>query len=321
MLFYVLMMFDYICNPKQGKCIFIVDLNGLSNMKFKKFQYPHLNSLKSYFIITIGLFINALAWTAFIIPSEIIGGGITGLSTIIYYATGFPVGVTFFLINIVLIILGIKSLGLSFGIRTIYASIMLSVFLSVLQQYITEPFVSDKFMAAIIGGILGGGSVGLVFSQGGSTGGTDIIAMIINKYRNISHGKLILYMDLVVISSSYILFRSIEVVVFGLVVMAVASYAIDMVLMGHRQSVQMFIFSKKHEQIAEQIANEIGRGVTLINGKGWYSKTESNILMVVVRRYESNQVFRTIKQIDPKAFISISKVMGVYGEGFDPIKY
>jgi uncharacterized membrane-anchored protein YitT (DUF2179 family) len=321
MLFYVLMMFDYICNPKQGKCIFIVDFNGRSNMKFKKFQYPHLNSLKSYFIITIGLFINALAWTAFIIPSEIIGGGITGLSTMIYYATGFPVGVTFFLINIVLIILGIKSLGLSFGIRTIYASIMLSVFLSVLQQYITEPFVSDKFMAAIIGGILGGGSVGLVFSQGGSTGGTDIIAMIINKYRNISHGKLILYMDLVVISSSYILFRSIEVVVFGLVVMAVASYAIDMVLMGHRQSVQMFIFSKKHEQIAEQIANEIGRGVTLINGKGWYSKTESNILMVVVRRYESNQVFRTIKQIDPKAFISISKVMGVYGEGFDPIKY
>ncbi len=269
----------------------------------------------------MGLFLNALAWTAFIIPSEIIGGGITGLSTIVFYATGLPVGATFFLINIVLIIIGIKSLGLSFGIRTIYGSIVLSVFLSVLQQFITEPVVSDKFMAAIIGGILGGGSVGLVFSQGGSTGGTDIIAMIINKYRNISHGKLILYMDVLIIASSYFIFQSIEVMVYGVVVMGVASYAIDMVLMGHRQSVQMFIFSKQPDLIAEQIANEIGRGVTLVDGKGWYSKTKSTVLMVVVRRYETNKIFRTIKYIDPDAFISISKVMGVYGKGFDPIRY
>lgn len=290
-------------------------------MKLKKLQYSLLDSIKSYAIITLGLFINALAWTAFIIPSEIVGGGVTGLSTLIFYASGFPVGVTFLLINIVLIIMGIKSLGLSFGIRTIYGSVMISLFLSILQHYITEPVVSDRFMAAIIGGIMGGASVGLVFSQGGSTGGTDIIAMMINKYRNISPGKLIMYMDVIVISSSYILFQSLEVLVFGFVVMSVASYAIDMVLMGHRQSVQMFIFSKHHDLIAEQIANEIGRGVTLLNGKGWYSKTESSILMVVVRRYETNQIFRTIKQIDPDAFISISNVMGVYGKGFDPIKY
>jgi uncharacterized membrane-anchored protein YitT (DUF2179 family) len=290
-------------------------------MRFKKFKYPVLNSIKSYAIITIGLFINALAWTTFIIPSEIVGGGITGLSTMIFYATKVPVGVTFFLINIVLIILGIKSLGLSFGIRTIYGAVVISLFLGILQHYITEPIITDRFMAAIIGGIMGGASVGLVFSQGGSTGGTDIIAMIINKYRNISPGKLILYMDVVIISSSYLLFKSIEVLVYGFVVMSVASYAIDMVLMGHRQSVQLFIFSKKHDLIAEQIANEIGRGITLVNGKGWYSKTDSSILMVVVKRYESTQVMRTIKQIDPDAFISISKVMGVYGKGFDPIRY
>ncbi len=290
-------------------------------MMFKKYKYSMLDTIKSYSVITLGLFINALSWTAFIIPSEIVGGGVTGLSTLVFYASGFPVGVTFFLINIVLILMGIKSLGLSFGIRTLYGTIVISVFLGILQQYITEPVVSDRFMAAIIGGIMGGASVGLVFSQGGSTGGTDIIAMIINKYRNISPGKLILYMDVIVISSSYILFRSLEVLVYGFVVMSVASYAIDMVLMGHRQSVQMFIFSRSHDIIAEQIANEIGRGVTLINGKGWYSKTESSILMVVVRRYEANNIFRTIKQIDPDAFISISNVMGVYGKGFDPIKY
>ncbi|TVQ12852.1 MAG: YitT family protein [Bacteroidetes bacterium] len=290
-------------------------------MKLKKFQYPIWSSIKSYSIITLGLFINALAWTAFILPSEIVGGGVTGLSALVYYATGFPVGVTFFLINIVLIIIGIKSLGLPFGIRTIYGTIVISIFLSVLQQYISEPFVSDRFMATIIGGMMGGASVGLVFSQGGSTGGTDIIAMIINKYRNISPGKLILYMDVLIISSSYLLFQSVEILVYGFVFMAVASYSIDMVLMGHRQSVQMFIFSKEHELIAEQIANEIGRGVTLINGKGWYSKSESCILMVVVRRHESNLIFRTIKRIDPEAFISISNVMGVYGKGFDPIRY
>lgn len=290
-------------------------------MKFKKERIPIWSSIQSYSIITVGLFINALSWTAFLLPSEIVGGGVTGLSALIFYATGFPVGVTFFLINIVLIIMGIKSLGLSFGIRTIYGTAVLSVFLGLLQQYITEPVVDDRFMSAIIGGIMGGASVGLVFSQGGSTGGTDIIAMMINKYRNISPGKLILYMDVVIISSSYLLFQSLEVLVYGFVVMSVASYAIDMVLMGHRQSVQMFIFSKKHDLIAEQIANEIGRGVTLLNGKGWYSKTESNIIMVVVRRYESNQVLRTIKQVDPEAFISTANVMGVFGKGFDPIKY
>jgi uncharacterized membrane-anchored protein YitT (DUF2179 family) len=290
-------------------------------MKLNKIHYPLLAEIKSYSIITFGLFINALAWTAFIIPSKIVGGGITGLSTLIFYATGIPVGLTFFIINIFLIIIGIKSLGLSFGIKTIYASVIISLFLGILQQYITEPVVSDRFMAAIIGGIMGGASVGLVFSQGGSTGGTDIIAMIINKYKNISPGKLILYMDVLVISSSYIIFQSLEVMVYGFVVMSVASYAIDMVLMGHRQSVQMFIFSKNHDIIAEQIANDIGRGVTLLNGKGWYSKTESNILMVVVRRYESNNVFRTIKQIDPDAFISVANVMGVYGKGFDPIRF
>ncbi len=290
-------------------------------MRFRKFKNPVFNSVLSYLIITLGLFINALAWTSFILPSKVVGGGITGLSALVFYATGIPVGLTFFAINIVLIILGIKSLGLSFGIRTIYASVVLSIFLSVLQQTITEPVVDDKFMATIIGAILGGASVGLVFSQGGSTGGTDIIAMMINKYRNISPGKLILYMDAVIISSSYILFQSIELLMYGFVFMGVASYAIDMVLMGHRQSVQLFIFSSKPEIIAEQIANEIGRGVTLINGKGWYSKTDTNILMVVVKRYESGQVLRTIKQIDPEAFISISNVMGVFGKGFDPLKY
>ena len=290
-------------------------------MPAKKSPHPFWEVIKSYGIITIALFANALAWTAFLIPSEIVGGGITGLSALIYYATDIPVAITLILMNIVLLVFGVKSLGLGFGVRTIYSAVILALFFAILQPLIPEPVVDDRFMSAILGGILGGASIGLVFTQGASTGGTDIIAMIINKYRNISQGRVILYLDLVIISSSYLLFQSLEVMVYGYVTMAVASYSIDMLLMGHRRSVQLFIFSPKYELIAEHIANEIGRGVTLLNGQGWYSKEESAVLMVVVRRYETNTVFRTIKEIDPEAFISVANVMGVYGQGFDPIKY
>jgi uncharacterized membrane-anchored protein YitT (DUF2179 family) len=276
--------------------------------------------VKTYGIITIGLFINALAWTAFLIPSEIVGGGVTGASALFFYATGFPVAITFLIINALLIIFGIRSLGFGFGIKTIYGIVVLSTFLGILQPLITEPVVSERFMAAIIGGIMGGASVGLVFTQGGSTGGTDIIAVIINKFRNISHGRLILLMDVVIISSSYLLFNSIEIVVYGYVTMAVASYSIDMLLMGHRRSVQLFIFSRHPEEIASRIANDLGRGVTLLHGKGWYTKEEAQVLVVVVRRYETSNVFRAIKEVDPNAFISVANVMGVYGQGFDPIR-
>ena len=282
--------------------------------------HPFLRAIKTYGIITIGLFINALAWTAFLIPSEIVGGGITGASALMFYATGFPVAITFLLINILLIIFGIKNLGFAFGVKTVYGIAVLSLFLGVMQPLITEPVVPERFMAAIIGGIMGGASIGLVFTQGGSTGGTDIIAMIINKFRNISHGRLILLMDVVIISSSYFLFNSIEMVVYGYVTMAVASYSIDLLLMGHRRSVQLFIFSRQHEEIAGRIANDIGRGVTLLEGSGWYSKEKAQVLVVVVRRYEMSSVFRTIKDIDPNAFISVANVMGVYGQGFDPIR-
>ena len=285
-----------------------------------KSKYPVWSIIRTYGIITIGLFINALSWTAFLIPSEIVGGGVTGASTLVFFATGFPVAITFLLVNVLLIILGIKNLGFGFGVKTVYGIVVLSAFLGLLQQLITQPVVDDRFMSAIIGGILGGVSIGMVFTQGGSTGGTDIIAMIINKYRNISHGRLILLMDVVVISSSYLVFRSIEVLVYGFVAMAVTSYSIDMLLMGHRRSVQLFIFSKHHEKIAETIASEIGRGVTLLYGKGWYTKEDTSVLLVVVKRYESSGVFRAVKEIDPKAFITVGSVMGVYGQGFDQIK-
>lgn len=279
-----------------------------------------LKNFKAYAIITLGLFINALGWTAFLIPAKITGGGITGVATLIFYAVEIPVWIPYLLINSVLVLISIKVLGKSFGIRTIYSTAVLTLFFSVLQGVITEPIVNENFMSAVVGGIMAGVGVGIVFSQGGSTGGTDIIAMMINKYRNISPGKVILYADVIIISSSFLIFGSIEKIVYGYVTMAVGAYTIDMVLTGAKRTVQLFIFSKMYDQIAEKIATDMNRGITLINGTGWYSKKESKIVMVLVKKQESNTLLRIVKEIDPDAFISVNSVMGVYGLGFDRIR-
>jgi len=213
-----------------------------------------------------------------------------------------------------------KHLGKAFGIKTIYATVILAIFLSVLSGIIKEPIVDENFMAAVIGGILAGAGVGLVFSQGGSTGGTDIIAMIINKYRNISPGKIILYLDIIIISSSFFIFKSIEKIVYGYVTMAITAYTIDMILTGAKRTVQLFIFSKHYEEIANRVGREIRRGITILDGKGWYSKKETKVLLIMVRKPESHHILRIIKDVDPDAFISVSNVMGVYGLGFDRIK-
>lgn len=280
----------------------------------------YFKSIQNYSIITVGLFINTLGWTAFLIPARITGGGITGVATLIFYATEIPVWIPYLIINVFLILISIKILGRSFGIKTIYATLVLTLFFSILQGIIVKPIVNETFMSSVVGGILAGAGVGIVFSQGGSTGGTDIIAMIINKYRNISPGKVILYADVIIISSSFLIFKSIEKIVYGYVTMSITAYAIDLILTGAKRTVQLFIFSKKYQEIADKVTSEMGRGITLIEGTGWYTKNESKILMVLVKKQESNSLLRIVKEIDPEAFISVNNVMGVYGKGFDRIK-
>lgn len=279
-----------------------------------------LKEIRSYLIITAGLFVMALGWTAFLIPNEILGGGVSGIATLIFWTTGLPVGVSVFAINAVLIIFAMRILGKGFGVKTIYSIVLLSGFFALLQYYIREPFVTDKFLASIVGSVMSGSAMGLIFTQGSSTGGTDIIALIVNKYRNISPGKVILLLDVFIISSSFLVFRTIEPLVYGFVVMAVVSYTIDLIITGNKQSIQLFIFSRKPDAIADRIGNELGRGVTFIRGIGWYTKTENDILMIIVKRMEYQQVFRIIKEEDPDAFLSLSTVMGVYGQGFDTIR-
>lgn len=280
------------------------------------------SEIRSFLIIAFGLAIYSFSWTAFLIPSGVIGGGVSGIGTLIYYATdkAIPVGYSYFLINLFLILVGFKTLGSKFGVKTIFAILVGSVLLSIFPKFITEPLVDDKFMAAMIGGVLGGVGVGITISQGGSSGGTDIIAMIINKYRNVSPGRIILYLDIFIIASSYLVFEDVPTIVYGYVVMSIASYSIDMVIAGSKQSAQLFIMSTKYDEIAETLSRDTGRGISMIHTTGWYTKKESKMLMIVVRKHETQHIFAVIKTIDPEAFISMGSVMGVYGLGFEEIR-
>lgn len=276
--------------------------------------------IKTYAIITFGLIIYAVSWTAFLLPNQITGGGISGLAALIYYATGFPIGISVLLFNAVLIAISMRFIGFSFGLKTIFGVVTMAFFLSLFQWLIKGPVITDRFMASVIGGILGGVGIGMVFTQGGSSGGTDIIAMLITKYKNYSPGRVILYCDVIIITSSYLIFHSLEIIVYGYVTMVVASYVIDNVLAGSRQSFQVFIFSKEQEKIANRIACELNRGVTVLDGQGWYSKQPMKVLMILVHKNESSELLRIVKQEDPQAFISMGSVMGVYGQGFEKIK-
>ena len=280
-----------------------------------------IDPIKEYFTILVGLALYALGWTGFLLPHEITTGGVTGIGALLYFAKGIPVAVTYFLINIGLLVLSVKIFGWKFSIKTIFGVVALTVMLSVAQSLIKKPLlVEEPFMACVLGGVLAGVGIGVVFTANGSTGGTDIIAMIINKYRNVTLGRAILYSDLMIICSSYILFHSVEKIIFGLTTLVISTYCVDFVVNGVRQSVQFLIFSREYEKIADRISLEAHRGVTLLDGMGWYSKDPVKVLVVLARKNESVKIFRIVKQIDPQAFVSQSSVIGVYGQGFDIIK-
>lgn len=286
-----------------------------------------LIEIKNYAVITVCLFIIALGWTAFLIPNNMLGGGVNGIATIVYWVTGLSTGITIFALNAVLILFSLKILGWKFGLKTIYCIVVMSFFFSLLQKVFGDvPVISDRFLAAIIGGGIGGFANGIIFIHGGSTGGVDIITMVVNKYRNISLGRFTLAMNLVVICSLFFVFQDMEIlqrvelIIYSLVGNFVSSYCMDLAFTGSKQSVQMFIFSSKPDIIADRIGNEIHRGVTIIKGTGWYTKQDNDILMAVVRKTQCQSVIRIVKQEDPKAFVSVNTVMGVYGKGFEVMK-
>ncbi len=300
-----------------------------------------INEVKDYIYITLGLLLYTIGWTGFLLPYEIVTGGVTGFSAIIFYATngnghGIPIMYSYFILNALLLVLALKILGWRFLMKTIYAIFMLSAMLGVAQDIVTNDdgsmvkLLGDQdFMSLIIGCCITGTSLAIVFLNNGSTGGTDIVAAVVNKYRNMSLGTVLIFVDLFIIGMSFPMFiyardftttQALYKIVFGLCTMVVENFMLDYVMNSQRESVQFFIFSKKYQEIANAIGTEMQHGVTILDGHGWYSGADMKVLCILARKRESITMFRLIKSIDPNAFVSQSSVIGVYGEGFDEMK-
>jgi uncharacterized membrane-anchored protein YitT (DUF2179 family) len=277
--------------------------------------------LRDYITIAIAMCSYCIGWGIFLLPNNITTGGIAGVSSILYWGTSIPVEVSYSVINGALLLIALRILGLRFCVKTIYAVSVLTAGVAFVSANYTGHLLSDQpFMAAIIGAVFCGCGVGLGLSSNGSTGGTDIIAAIINKYRDISLGRVIMICDVVIITSSYLVLQDWEKVIYGYVVLYVTSFCIDWVVNSHRSSVQFFIISNKYREIGERINKEPHRGCTLIDAQGFYSGKEVKMLFVLAKRRQSDVIFRLINEVDPHAFVSQSAVIGVYGEGFDQFK-
>ena len=313
--------------------------------------------VKEWALVTLGILIYVTGWALFLMPNNLVGGGVSGISSMIQYATGgaIQMGYSYFVLNAILIILAMVVIGMGFGAKTIYAIILASVGLRFLPEIIPTEIIqtlalqNGKLMSTLCGGLMAGIGIGMSISNGGSTGGTDIIALIYTKYRNVSPGKVILYIDFVIILSSLLvpsivpdldpatgkqLFgpdgqplthlmpfsEKVTTVIYGLILVTVNGRVIDSYLSGSQQSVQLFILSKHYAEIADSITHDLHRGVTVLDGKGWYTKEPAEVLMVITRKTDVNLFLRQIKAIDPNAFLSVSSVNGVYGRGFEAIK-
>ena len=313
--------------------------------------------VKEWALVTLGILIYVTGWALFLIPNNLVGGGVSGISSIIQYATGgkIQMGYTYFVLNAILLAAAVVVIGMGFGAKTIYAIILASLGLRFLPGLIPTEIVQSlalqngKLMSVLCGGLMSGIGIGMSISNGGSTGGTDIIALIYTKFRNVSPGKVILYIDFIIILSSLFIpsivpdldpqtgeqlvgadgeplshlmpfAEKVTTAVYGLILVTVCGRVIDMYLSGSQQSVQLFILSKHYKDIADSITHDLHRGVTVLDGKGWYTQEPTEVLMVITRKTDVNLLLRYIKAIDPDAFLSVSSVNGVYGRGFEAIK-
>lgn len=287
-----------------------------------------LKEARSFLIVTVGMLIYSFSWTIILAPAQVMGGGMAGLGMLVYYLTGgesggIPIGYTYFVSNAILLLIGTLLIGPKFGAKTIYAIVVNSVALTLMQRFIPAELMGlsqDKLLSAILGGGLTGLGIGICFSQGGSTGGTDIIAMVVNKYRHISLGKVIIFCDMITIGFSYFVFKDIQSIIYGYVTLGVNGYTIDLFLQGRQSSSQLMVFSCKYREIADRVTRELHRGVTVVDALGWYTQKPQKMLVIMCRRMETSAIYRIIKECDSRAFISSTSVNGVYGEGFEQLK-
>ena len=284
--------------------------------------------VSDYMLLLVGAMFYTVGWGAFMLPYQITIGGVAGVSSIVYFVTNIPADYVYFVINAVLMLSALKVLGFKFMLKTIFTIVAVTLMLRGVQMLLMQPDgtllqlmgPSESFMACILGSVLTGLGLGFIFMHNGSTGGTDIIAAVINKYRDITLGRVLMLCDLVIITSSYFVLKDWEKVVYGYATLYICSFVLDQVVNSARQSVQFIIISKKYKEIGHSIVVGPRRGVTVINANGFYSGDEVKMLFVMAKRRDSTTIFRLIKEIDPDAYVTQSAVIGAYGDGFDRIK-
>ncbi len=281
-----------------------------------------LTAVIDYSIMTLGSVVFCMAWTSFLIPNGLASGGLTGLCTILQYGTGLPVGISYPILNALLIILGFLVLGKGFGVKTIFVIVLTSVLFDILPNFPQlEIMMDEKLLVALVGAAMESVGIGIIMLRGGSTGGTDIVAMMINKFWPISTGRVYLITDFVIIVSMlFVPDKGIVDLIYAYVVCIGFSLGIDFVLMGNKSTVQILVFSSKYNDIADYVITKLDRGVTALQSVGWYSQKESKVLLIVARKTEMNGILNEIKSIDKRAFISVSSAMSVFGEGFEEVK-
>jgi len=283
-----------------------------------------------YAALTVAAFIFAFSWEGFMIPNGMSAGGLMGLCTVVQYATGgfLQASVSYIVVNAVLILIAVLLMGLGFGFKTIYCIVMSSLAMSLISstpalQCIPGQFfyVRETLVIPVLAGILEATGIGLILRYGGSTGGTDVVALMVNKYWPVSLSKVFFYSDFVVIC--LILFlpeKSFADMIYGLIEIVVFTMFIDTVVGGRRSSYQLLVFSDKFQEIADHIINNMDRGVTLLKAQGWFTKKDKNVLLILISQKQFPALSKVIKDLDPKAFISVTNTHNVYGEGFDEIK-
>lgn len=285
-------------------------------------------------LITVSCAVYSFALTAFVLPYDIVTGGFVGLANLIFYASGIPVAVSYATINGILYLMALWLLGWKFIAKTIYASVALTAFMWIAQHMMTDPATGElvkvlgdeKFMAMLVGCTVMGLCIATLFSCSGSSGGSDIIAATLNKYCAIPVGVTLLVVDLLIISSGLFIpqfgniVERVRFVAFGASAMGIECAVISYALNVRRRSVQFLIFSQEYAKLSLEISLATGHTMTLLDAHGWYSGDEVKVICVLAKMSESPTIFRIIKEIDPAAFVSQSRVIGVFGEGFDALR-
>ncbi|MBQ4189760.1 MAG: YitT family protein [Bacteroidales bacterium] len=283
-----------------------------------------------YLVLTVAAFIFAFAWEGFMIPNGMSAGGMMGLCTVVQYATGgaIPASTSYVVVNAALILAAVLLMGIGFGFKTIYciaiSSLAMSLIASTPALHSIQGqffYVRESLVIPVLAGVLEATGLGLIIRYGGSTGGTDIVALMINKYWPISLSTVFLISDFVIIF--LILFipeKTFADMIYGLIEIVVFTMFIDTIVGGRRSSYQLLVFSDKYEEIADHIINNMDRGVTLLKGQGWYTKNDRNVLLILISQKQFPALSKVIKDMDPRAFISVTNTHNVFGEGFDEIK-